>query len=251
MRTRRLTLAVSLGLILCAPLLWAQDPDFAAMLRKVDSLNHFAGDFSAVYTVVAEKPGQETSVTQAQLFRRDAGNKFVLLILQPEVQKGQGYLQIDNNLWFYDPESRKFSHSSLKENFQSSDAKNSDFNKTSLADDYKVESWTEGTLGVYPVYILTLVGLTDTVTYPKMKVWIRKDLPIMLKTEDYSLSGRLMRSSYLPRYTRVGDNYVPAQMLFVDELNKGNRTQVTIGNPSIAPLPDSVYTKDFLERVNR
>jgi hypothetical protein len=32
--------------------------------------------------------------------------------MEPESQLGQGYLKVDDNLWFYDPESRKFSHSS-------------------------------------------------------------------------------------------------------------------------------------------
>lgn len=227
------------------------EPDFKAMLAKIDMLNNFPTDFSAVATIVSEKPGEDPNVIQAQMFRRDRQKTFLILILAPDVQRGQGYLEVDNNLWFYDPQSREFSHSSLKENFQSSDAKNSDFNRSSLAEDYAVTSWEEGTLGVYPVYILNLKGTNNEVTYPYEKLWIRKDLGIVLKSEDYSLSKRLMRSAYYPNYVKVGEQYIPSRMLFIDELDKGNKTQLTLRDLSVAPLPDYIFTKAYLERVNR
>ncbi len=254
LRTRYLPTLLALLIFLAGTAVGAfaqQKPDFHTILQKVDELNNFKSDFSAVFTVVSEKPGQDPSVTKAQIFRRDPKKQFLIVILQPATEKGQGYLQVDNNLWFYDPQSRQFSHSSLKENFQSSDAKNSDFNQQSLAKDYTVDGSSEGKLGVYPVYILDLKAKNNEVTYPHVKLWIRKDLEIVLKAEDYSLSGRLMRTAYYPNYVKVGSKYVPSRMLFIDNLNPGNKTQVTISNPSIAPLPDYLFTKAYLERVNR
>lgn len=230
---------------------FAEQPNFHEILKTVDQLNNFKTDFSAVFTVVSQKPGQDPSVTKAQIFRRDQKKEFLIVILKPETEKGQGYLQVDNNLWFYDPQSRQFSHSSLKENFQSSDAKNSDFNQRDLASNYSVSSWQTGTLGVYPVYILDLKATNNEVTYPRMKLWIRKSPEIVLKSEDYSLSGRLMRTAYYPNYLKIGDKYFPSRMLFVDDLNKGNKTQITVADPSIAPLPNYLFTKAYLERVNR
>jgi len=249
--TSKKTTALAVFLLVLGVSAYAQQPDFHKMLQRVDELNSFTSDFSAVFTIVSDKPGQDPSVTKAQVFRRDSKKQFLIVILQPETQRGQGYLQVDNNLWFYDPQSRQFSHSSLKQNFQSSDAKNSDFNQQSLAQDYKVASYTEGTLGVYPVYILDLTATNNEVTYPHLKLWIRRDLDIVLKTEDYSLSGRLMRTAYYPNYVKIGDKYFPSRMLFVDDLNKGNKTQITVTNPSTAPLPDYLFTKAYLERVNR
>ena len=44
---------------------------------------------------------------------------------------------------------------------------------------------------------------------------------------------------------------MPSQMLFVDELKEGERTQVTMANTSLARVPDTVFSKSYLERVNR
>jgi len=185
------------------------------------------------------------------MFRRDREDKFVLLILEPKVQRGQGYLQLDQNLWFYDPESRKFTHTSVKENIQSSEAKNSDLRGSSLAEDYTVTEWSGEQLGKYPVYVLTLEAVHDEVAYPKLKLWIRRDVPIVLKGENYSLSGRLMRTTYYPSYTQLGEKYIADKILFIDNLQEGERTQVTLSEPSIQDVPDHVFTKSYIERVNR
>jgi len=238
-------------LILIPVICVSAEPDFQAMLREIDEIGNFGEeDFSCIYTIVSEKPGEEKEVTQARMFRRDRTDQFLILILKPEVQKGQGYLQVDDNVWFYDPESRKFSHSSLKENIQNSEAKNADLNESSLAEDYEVVDWEEGTLGSFPVYILRMKALNDEVAYPELKMWIRQDKAIVLKNEDYSLSGRLMRTSYYPKYIQVGEKLLPSQILIVDELREGERTQVTMRDATTARLPDAVFTKAYLERVN-
>src|SRR5512137_1694150 len=99
----------------------AAEPDFKAMVLQLDKIEDFKGmDFSGVFTIASEKPGEKQSVSQIRMFRRDDKKQFLILIQLPEASKGQGYLKEDDNVWFYDPTSRKFSHSSVKENLQDS-----------------------------------------------------------------------------------------------------------------------------------
>jgi outer membrane lipoprotein-sorting protein len=246
-------LAVALlSLVLAGGRLPAQEPDFPKILRQIDAMGNFGGeDYSVLFTAVSQKSGEEDSVVQARMFRRDRQKQFCIVILKPDAQKGQGYLQAEDNLWFYDPESRKFGHSSLKENFQDSEARNSDFAASSLADDYRIEKTGRGKVGSIGAYVLELKAGNDQVAYPGVKIWIREDNHLLLKMENYGLSGRLMRTAYYPHYTRIGEHTVPDSMLYVDELRKGEKTQVTLAEMSTAPLPDSVFTKAFLERVSR
>mgnify|MGYP006300551311 CR=1 FL=1 len=112
----------------------AAEPDFEKMLEEIDELSTFGDrDFSCIYTMVSEKPGEDVSLTQVRLFRRDSQDQFLFLILKPEAQRGQGYLQIDEVVWFYDPESRKFEKSTLKETIQDSDTQNSDLDQIGRA----------------------------------------------------------------------------------------------------------------------
>jgi len=152
----------------------AVEPDFDAILAEIDAIGNFSDtDFSAVYTIISEKPGEEREVTQARLFRRDVTDQFLILILQPEVQRGQGYLQVDENVWFYDPQSRQFERTTIRENIQSSDAQNADLDRSTYREDYDVVAWEEGRLGNFDVYIVDLQAKHTDVAYDRVRIWIR------------------------------------------------------------------------------
>jgi len=226
--------------------------DVTKILETLDAQSDFTGkDFAAVYTIVSQKPGEKDSVTQVRMFRRDSKKQFAMLVVLPEVNKGQGYLREDDNVWFYDPTSRKFSFSSIKENIQNSEAKNSDLTRKSILDDYEVTGTKEGTVGKIAVWIIDLKAKTSEVSYERSVMYVRKDKTMLLKQEDYSVSGRLMRTSLYPKYVELEGRLMPSQILIVDELNPGERSQLTLTEQSLATLPDKVFTKAFLEQVNK
>ena len=228
-----------------------QNGDYDAILQEIDANTRFESDFTATVRLEEQDPREGDETYVAQTFRRDAEDKFLLLFQRPEVQLGQGYLNIEDGLWFYDPESRQFSYTSLSEALAGSDARNSDFQSSSLSEDYDVVAAEEGTLGRFEVWILDLEATNDEVTYPRRKLWVSKDLNLVLKSEDYSLSGRLLRTSYFPSYTRVGGNFVADEQLYVDALTEGAQTRLTLSNISTTPIPDNVFTRAYVERVNR
>ncbi|MFH2113075.1 MAG: outer membrane lipoprotein-sorting protein [Spirochaetota bacterium] len=226
--------------------------DTRAILAELDELGNFEGkDFSALYTIVSQKPGEKDAVTQVRIFRRDAKDQFTFLIMLPEVNKGQAYLREGDNIWFYDPTSRKFSFSSMKENIQDSEAKNSDLSRSTLSEDYSVSSVMEGKLGQISVWIIDLQARTQDVSYERLVLHVRKDRTVLLKEEAYSVSGRLMRTTLYPKYAELDGKLLPTQILIVDALNPGERSQLSLAEQSVAPIPDRVFTKAFLEQVNR
>jgi outer membrane lipoprotein-sorting protein len=223
-----------------------------SILGTVDTSRNFSGtDFSSVMTMISEDPDTGVEKKKIQQFRRDDSEMFLMLFIEPAAEKGQGYLNIGENLWFYDPQSRKFNHTSMKESFGGSDAKNSDFGASSLGDDYKVLTVEDGKLGRFEVYVMELEGTNSEVTYPTVKIWITKDNNLVLKSEDYSATGRLMRTSLFPSYAKVGEKYLATKMIFLDELIDGKKTQLTMTDISTKDLPDSIFTKSYVERVNR
>jgi outer membrane lipoprotein-sorting protein len=229
------------------------------LLAKVDALASYPDtDFSAEYTIVQDKPGQSRSTTVAGVFRRDSREQYVIVIMDPLISRGQGYLKEGNTLWFYDPQSRRFNTTSSIDRFQNTNARNSDFTRSTLAQDYKVVSGEDAVLGRFKCRLLTLEAATTEVTYPKMKVWISED-NLLRKTEDYSLSGQLLRTSAIPDYHNISGRFIPKQILFVDSLRGAvingtfvnEKTQITINKPSFSRMSDSVFSKTFLESVNQ
>jgi outer membrane lipoprotein-sorting protein len=233
--------------------------DDQQLLARVDALvSYYDTDFQAEYVIVQDKPGQSRTTTVAGIFRRDSKEQYVIVVMEPLISKGQGYLKEGNTLWFYDPQSRRFNTTSSADRFQNTNARNSDFTRSTLAQDYKVIAGENVTLGRFKCRLLTLEAVTTDVTYPRMKVWISED-NLLRKSEDYSLSGQLLRTSAIADYYNIGDRFVPRQILLVENLRGAEingtfvneRTQITINKPSFNRVSDSVFSKTFLETVNR
>jgi len=222
------------------------------LLQTIDQLKNFdTTDLSCSLTVLTTKANGEKSRIEARYFRRDRDDKFTMILTGPDSKIGQGYLQIADNLWFYDPETRAFAHSSLKENFQDSKARNDDFSSSSYATDYSVEAQESAKLGAYDVHVLTLKANTDLIPYARQKLWVRKDIPLILKQECYARSGKLMVTYAYPAYTREAGKYVPSKIFIRDELVKGENTEISLSSISLGNLDSNYFTKGFLERSGR
>ncbi|MBN2655820.1 MAG: outer membrane lipoprotein-sorting protein, partial [Spirochaetales bacterium] len=215
-------------------------------------------DIAAEYKIVKRDPGGASSTNVATIFRRDREGKFLILILEPVIDKGKGYLKVDDNLWLYDPIGKSFTFTSAKERLQNSSARISDFTRSNYSTDYRAVNSYNEKLGVWDCIVMELEASNNTVSYPKMKIWVSED-NLIRKIEDYSLSGQKMRVTAIPQYQKIGEKWIPAQMVILDYLKARNingkteyeRTTITISKPSIADLPDSLFTKEYLERVNR
>ncbi|MDR0909426.1 MAG: outer membrane lipoprotein-sorting protein [Spirochaetaceae bacterium] len=233
--------------------------DDLSLLKKADSLaSYYDSDFSAVYAIVQSKPGQKNTAIVAAVFRRDAEDMYLILVMKPDINRGQGYLKQGKTLWFYDPESKRFNSTSSAGRFQNTNARNSDFTRSTLSEDYNIISAENETLGKFSCRVLSLQAKTNDMSFPRMKIWISLD-GLVRKVEDYSLSGELMRTQAIDDYHFVDNHYVPKRILIIDN-NKGawvnnkfinERTQITISQPAFNKLDSSIYSKTYLENQSR
>ena len=222
------------------------------IMENTEDILAYHGDYSATMSLVIDKPGKPRENLQYKIFQRTDDKLMTLVQLFPEADKGVGYLRDNENIWSYDPISRKFSHTSIKEALGDSDVKLDDVDqaKTKWRENYEVTAYEEGTLGKFAVDIITLTAKTTDPAYAKSKYYIRKDVPLLLKEEDFSGSDRLMRTILLPKYAKVPAGYVATQAIMRDELNKGEQTQQVISDLTFDKLPDRIFTKAYLEGLN-
>ena len=256
-------------LVLCVGLLftgnvWAlSDAEYDNLLKRAEeNTSFYETDFKGSYTVVQNKPGEGQNVTEAIMYRRDRTGSWTILITGPAKEKGKGYLQFDDNIWFFDPADRRFTFTSAKDKFQNTNANNSDFAPQHYYRDYIIEKAEEVTLGKMNCVLFTLKAKTEKVDYPMLKLWVTKDDGLARKKEEYSLSGQKLRTTAIPSYQLVRaieKNYsIPVSMLIQDNL-KGKKiggkvqyeqTQITIRNVVFEKVADTVYTKPYLEMMS-
>ena len=240
------------------PILWTTilstgafgEPVDSSVLKTIDEQVSFLdSDFSAEVSLVHEAPGQPTEANTVALFRRDNEAKYLMLFLVPESDKGKGYLKLGENLWFYDPLSRRFTVTNAHDRFQNTNARNSDFTQSTLALDYAVVSRKSEKLGKLDTQVMELKAIRNGVPYPTAKIWVTAD-NLVRKTEDYSASAQLLRIIAVPSYQKVGTRFVPVSLVIADTLRK-DKTQITIAKPSLQKVSDLAFTQAYLEKAGQ
>lgn len=208
-------------------------------------------DITFLVTLVSEKPHEPKKALQYRLFRRDKDDLATLVQLAPEAEKGNGILMSGDNVWVYDPISRTFTHSSIKAELSTSDARASDISKQeTLRNRISITDVKESTLGKFPVYVITATVISKDSDYAKEIYYIRKDQSIWLKIESYGASGRLMRTVLFLKYAKINNHIHPTQMIIRDEINKGEQTTQIFSDFITDKIPAKVFTKAYLEEIN-
>lgn len=249
----KIVLPLTVILLMMPPSLFAVDAE--DILQQVDERLNFRTDFSCYFGMIVYRAGENPEKTEMKIFIRpeseEEDEQFLAVVVKPDVDKGTGYLGIGENFWIYDPESRQFSHSTARDSVQDSDVNNDDLGVADYVNNYRVVDMEEGTLGNIPVYILELEAFTAKVDYEKIQLWVGREDYLPYREIDYSISGRPMREVLAPKWMVIEGRYIYSLVIFKDLLKEGNRTILTFDQVSINPIPDSYFTKSYLERLSR
>ncbi|MBU0994177.1 MAG: outer membrane lipoprotein-sorting protein [Proteobacteria bacterium] len=228
------------------------------MMKTIDEQMELGSDFTAKVSLTQQKANQGTKVMEMIYYRRDSDDSFLILMTQPEVEKGNGYLKFEDNFWMYRRNTRTFQHISRDESIGGTDASADDFEKRKLTELYKPETDDKGNevvaeemLGAIAVYKFRLLAKVDDVKYPTVVYWVRQDNALPLKEQSYSLSGTLMETSYFLKYTTINGKYIFIKGLFVDEFENQNKTMAEISGISTQKIDDSIFTKAYFENLSK
>lgn len=233
-------------------------PQMVEMLKGIDQRIRSSGDYKALFYLEQREKDKPDVVREGLAYRRDADEKLMILFSKPKTEAGKGYLRVDKNLWFYDPTVGKWERRTDRERIAGTDSRRQDFDQSKLAEEY--DPAYEGTekLGNFTVTVLKLnVKAGLDVAYPIVKLWIDKETGNDLKRQDFALSGRLMRTSYSPKWQKLfseskkADLWYRQEIRIFDEVDKANSTIVLIKSVDLNPLPENIFTKAWLESKSR
>lgn len=251
------TLAVLLLAASLSTLLFAESK-VNAMLSKIEKLQEMTSDARAKVMITQQKADQGTKNIEMIYYRRDSDDSFLIVMVAPEVDKGNGYLRVKDNFWMYRRNTRTFQHINRDENIGGSGAHAEDFEMRKLTELYAPTLDSSGNeilrdevLGKIPVYRFEVTAKVNDVDYPKKTYWVRRDNYLPLKEQSFSMSGTLMETAYYLNYTIVDGRYVAVRMMFIDEFEKGDKTLVEISGISTQKLDGSIFTKAYLENLSK
>jgi outer membrane lipoprotein-sorting protein len=228
------------------------------LVKLVDERQRNSGDYTSLCYVKETERKLEPKVFQAVVYRRDADDKFMILFTKPKEEAGKGYLKIDKNLWMYDPSTGKWERRTERERIGGTNSRRGDFDESRLADEYDVTYEGEGTLGNFKTHKLKLVAKPKSdVAYPVISLWVDQLDKNVLKREESSLSGKLMRTTFYPKWTKKfspskkADVWIPEEMRIFDEIEKGNSTVILIKETDLSTLDSNIFTKAWIESKSK
>lgn len=228
------------------------------LLKVVDDRQKNAGDWQSLAYIEQKEKNKVDVVYETLVFRRSEDQKFMILFSKPKASQGQGYLRLDKNLWFYDPSVGKWERRTERERIGGTNSRRSDFDESRLAQEYDPEDGGEEKLGAYTAQVMTLKGKPGLdLAFPVIKLWVDKATSNVLKRQEFALSGRLLRTSYYPKWKKLyseskkGDIWYPQEIRFYDEVEKANSTLILIKSVDLRPLAPNLFTKAWLESRSR
>ncbi len=259
MRTRTLQLLALLALATAAtPAAALSKDEMVKILAELDDRQRNSGDYKALAYIERKEKNQNDLVYEAVVYRRDEDDKLMILFLKPKSEAGKGYLRIDKNLWMYDPTVGKWERRTERERIGGTDSRRADFDESRLAIEYDPTYVGEEKLGKFAVHHLELKAKQGVdVAYPVLHLWVDKETTNILKRQELALSGKLMRTSYYPKWEKLfspskkAEVYYPKEIRIFDEVEKGNNTVVLLQSVDLNPLQANIFTKAWLESKSR
>lgn len=228
------------------------------LLKTIDNRQRNNGDYKAQVIIDQREKDKNDLVYDAAVYRRDERDRLMILFQRPKTERGKGYLRIDHNLWFYDPRVGKWERRTERERIGGTGSNRQDFDESRLAEEFTGTHTGDSKLGRFAVHKLTLKAKPGMdVAYPTVKMWIDMESHNTLKIQDFAASGKLMRTSYYPKWRKLyseskGANvWFPKEIRIFDEVERSNRTIIMIRKVDLKPLPVNIFTKAWLESKSR
>ena len=255
----RLAAALSLALLLAPVAAAGLGPaEVGKVVKEIDDRQRNQGDWKALCYMEQKEKDKTDVVYELLVFRRDQDDKQMFLFTKPKSEAGKGYLRLEKNLWFYDPGVGRWERRTERERIGGTDTRRSDLDESKLAEEYDASYLGAEKLGAYQVHKLELkVKPGVDVAFPVLRLWVDQATNNILKRQEFALSGRLMRTSYYPRWKKVyseskkGDVWYPEEMRFFDEIEKANSTYILIQQIDLRSLEPNIFTKAWLESKSR
>ncbi|MBX7101285.1 MAG: outer membrane lipoprotein-sorting protein [Myxococcaceae bacterium] len=239
----------------------AADPtkeELVGMLKTIDDRQRNGGDYKALIYLEQKEKEKADIVREVIVYRRDESDQLMFLFTKPKSEEGKGYLRINKNLWSYDPGTGKWERTTERERIGGTNSQRRDFDESRLAEEFDPTFEANEKLGKFDVIRVSLAAKPGVdVPYPVIKLWIDPTNSNELKRQELALSGRLMRTTYYPKWNKIysaskkGDVWFPGEIRIFDEVEKSNQTLVLFKNVDLNPLDGNMFTKAWLESKSR
>ena len=205
-------------IVLISSYSFAVDKDASKIVMEVEKILSLE-DISADQAMTVYRKDGTIRPYKMRALTSGKDKSFVELTAPPR-EKGRQVLRLGDVVWSYLPSVKKSIRVSSRGSFMGGDFENNDVLRLNLVGDYASEIVEE----LPDQYVLRLTGKDLSLSYAKIKIWVRKDNFQPVKQEYYTLSDKLIKSTIYEDIKDFGGFKRPAKLVMQSALHPKQKT---------------------------
>ena len=235
-------------LLITSPLL-AQESTGQAnqIVERADRIRFPEGGFQMDVSITNSDGDGNSEVHQYRILSKGKDNALVITTAPP-TERGHILLLKGRDLWAYLPNISQPIRLPLAQRLTGQVA-NGDMARANFSGDYNAKLLREDSIDNKSYWVLELTAADRGVTYHRVVYWVAKSNNRPYKAEFYTRSKRLMKTCYYQKFVKMQGEQRPSRLVMIDNLNQGNKSTLDYSNMQLEDLPDKVFTKDYLKKL--
>lgn len=219
------------------------------ILQKADQIRFPRESFQVDVSISTTAPDQSEEAREYRVLSKGNENS-VVMTTAPASERGQILLMKGRDLWVFMPEVSQPIRLSLSQRLTGQVA-NGDLARANFAGDYNPTILRTDTIDGEKYYVLELIGVDRSVTYHKVLYWVQQSNFWPYRAEFYSLSDRLLKTARYENFLPILGKHRPTRLVMTDALRTGEVSILTYSGMKLRDLPDKIFTKDYLKKLEQ
>ena len=244
---RTVTLAVCLGASALAGA--ADEADPKDLVETADHIRFPREGFQVDVSISSTAPSREAEIRKYRILSKGNENT-VVITTEPASDKGQILLMKARDLWVFLPDISQPVRLSLSQRL-TGEVANGDLARANFSGDYNPKLVKTETVDGDAYNVLELNAVDRGVTYHRVLYWVRRSDNRPLKAEFYSLSDRLLKTCHFLNFKKMAGEMRPTRLVMDDALKQGEQSVLEYSNMKLRDLPDKMFTKEYLKKLDQ
>lgn len=218
-----------------------------SIVEKADLVRFPAQGFQVDVDISTTRQEHRTEARKYRVLSKGNDNT-AIMTTEPAAERGQILLMKARELWMFLPSVSQPVRLSLAQRLTGQVA-NGDLARANFAGDYTAKLLRNETLDGENYHVLELTAADRAVTYPRVVYWVRQSNAAPHKAEFYSLSNRLLKTCTYEKFQTMTGRLRPTRLVMIDALRQDEQSVLEYSNMKLRDLPDKIFTKDYLKRL--
>jgi outer membrane lipoprotein-sorting protein len=228
----------------------ATPADEAKARRIVEEADHIrfpADGFQVDVAIVTTSKDHAPEERRYRVLSK-GNDRTIVMITAPADERGQVLLMREHDLWVFLPNVSQPIRLSLAQRLTGQVA-NGDLARANFAGDYNPKLLRTETIDGARYDVLELTAADRSVTYQRVVYWVRESNSSPYRAEFYSASGRLLKTCTYDKFENQLGKLRPTRLVMKDALHAGEQSVLEYSGMKLRELPDKVFTKDYLKKL--